>query len=118
MSESELEVTDASAFQHRSLAKQVVFTVVTFGLYVVYWWYVTHRQLARGTDAESSPVLRTVGLFVPVVNLVVIWKTSRDAEAVTDLNGAVLFLLFLAVAPAGWYLVQSGVNAVASEQGD
>lgn len=111
---TEDRVTDASAFQHRSLVKQVLFTIVTFGIYAIYWWHVTHKQLDRGTDADFSPTLRTVGLFVPIYNFVVMWRTSHDAEAVNDTGGVLTFVLFLVFAPAAWYVVQSGINDVAS----
>lgn len=114
MSDSSAEVTDESAFANRSLGKQVLFTVVTLGVYGIYWWHVTNQQLNEGTDAEFNPTLRTIGLFVPLYNFVVMWRTSHDSEAVTDQSGAVLFLLFLVFAPASWYLIQSGINAVAS----
>jgi hypothetical protein len=107
------EVTDASAFDHRSLGKQILFSVLTLGLYTLYWFHVTHRQLSAGTSADFNPTMRTVGLFVPVYNLVVIWRTSHDAEALVDQDGTLLFVLFLVFAPAAWYLVQSGINAVA-----
>jgi hypothetical protein len=107
-------VMDASSFSKRSLAKQVLFSIVTLGFYTIYWFHVTHRQLADGTDASFNPTLRTVGLFVPIYNLVVMWRTSHDSAAVTDTGGVVLFLLFLVFAPAAWYLVQSGINEVAA----
>lgn len=115
MPDSSTQVTDASAFESRSLGKQVLFAVVTLGLYAVYWWHVTHRQLNEGTDAEFNPALRTVGLFVPLYGFLVLWRTSHDAEAVTDQSGVVTFALFVVFAPAAWYLVQSGINATASE---
>jgi hypothetical protein len=113
MSDSSTAVTDASAFQERSLGKQVLFTIVTLGLYSFYWWHITHQQLNDGTDADFSPVLRTVGLFIPFYNFLVMWRTSHDAEAVVDQDGVILFLLFLVFAPAAWYLIQSGINETA-----
>lgn len=115
MPESATEVTDPSAFQSRSLGKQVVLSVVTFLLYWVYWIHITHKQLANGTDAEFDPTLRTLGTFVPIYNLVVIWRTCHDCEAVTDQDGPVLFLFWLVFAPVVWYLVQSGINEIARE---
>lgn len=115
MSETQTEVRDRSAFESRSLGKQVLFSVVTLGVYCIYWFHVTHKQLNAGTSAEFDPTLRTVGLFVPVYNFLVLWRTANDAEAVTDQSGLVLFVLLLVFAPAAWYLIQSGINGVASE---
>jgi hypothetical protein len=107
------QVTDASAFDSRSLAKQVVLSVVTLSLYWIYWFHTVHGQLAEGTDADFDPTLRTVGLFVPIYNLLVMWRTSNDCEAVTETDGTLLFVLWIVFVPAFWYLVQSGINDVA-----
>lgn len=108
------EVTNRSAFKERSLGKQVLFSIVTFGLYTIYWYHLVHKQLADGTDANFDPTFRTIGLFIPFYNFVVLWKTSNDCEAVTDQDGVMLFLLFLVFAPAAWYLIQSGINDIAA----
>lgn len=107
------EITDTSAFEAKSHGKQVLFSVLTLGLYTLYWWHATHKQLSAGTDADFSPAMRTIGLFVPFYNFLVIWQTSNDAAAVTDSDGVVLFLLFLVFAPAAWFLIQSGMNGAA-----
>jgi hypothetical protein len=115
MSGESTQVTDPSAFRKRSLGKQVLFSIVTFMLYWIYWIHITHKQLASGTDAEFSPIGRTIGSFIPIYNLIVMWRTAHDSEAVTDQDGVLLFVLILVFAPAYWYLVQSGINAVAAE---
>lgn len=114
MADSSTEVTNASAFQKRSLGKQILFSVITLGLYGLYWWHVTNKQLNEGTDSDFNPTLRTIGLFIPIYNIVVMWRTSHDSEAVTDNGGVILFLLFLVFAPAAWYLIQSGINKTAA----
>lgn len=106
-------VVDPSAFQSRALGVQILVSVVTLLFYWFYWIHITHKQLARGTEAEFDPTLRTLGIFVPFYNLVVMWRTCQDAEAVTDQDGAVLFLFWLVLAPMFWYLVQSGINEIA-----
>lgn len=108
-------VTNESAFEHRSLGKQVVYAVITLGLYMIYWFHVTNVQLSEGTDAEFNPTMRTIGLFIPIYNLLVLWRTAHDAEAVTDQDGVILFVLLLVFAPAGWYLIQSGINEIAEQ---
>lgn len=115
MSSNSTEITDPSAFTSRSLGKQVVFSIITFSLYWIYWFHITHKQLAAGTDAEFNPTWRTVGLFIPIYNLIVLWRTSHDCEAVTDQSGPVLFLFTVVFAPVFWYLVQSGINDIAED---
>lgn len=113
MSADSREITDTSAFQYRSLGKQVLFAIITLGFYGIYWWHVTNKQLSDGTDADFSPGMRTLGLFIPFYNLLVMWRFAKDATAVTDQDGAILFVLYLFVGPVAWYLIQSGINNVA-----
>lgn len=103
------EVTNASAFEQKSLGIQVLLAIVTLGLYTVYWLYSTAKQLDAGTDESLTPILA----FVPVVNLLTVWQVSSAAEAVTDQSSVVLFVLFLVFSPISWYWIQSGMNAAA-----
>jgi hypothetical protein len=48
MSDSDTNVTDASAFQQRSLGKQVVFAIITLG---IYRW---SRRVPSGLDPEGE----------------------------------------------------------------
>lgn len=44
------QVMNRSAFKKGSLGLQVLFTIITFGLYTIYWTYKTAKTLDRGTD--------------------------------------------------------------------
>lgn len=102
-------VTDSSAFTEKSLGIQVVLSIVTIGLYTIYWLYSTAKQLDQGTDASLTPILA----IIPILNIVAMWQISSAAEAVTDMDRGILFLLFIVFAPASWYLIQSGMNEAA-----
>lgn len=104
------QITDESAFKEGSLGIQIVLTIVTLGLYSLYWLYSTADQLDRGTDQGLTPILG----IIPVVNLYTAWQISSAAEAVTNQSKAVLFILFLVFAPLSWYWIQTGINDVAS----
>jgi len=114
MSGNSAEVTDASAFEQGSLGMQVLLAIVTLGVYSIYWVYKTSAQLAAGTDADVSPGVLLVLFIIPLVNIYAIWQFSNAAEAVTDQDGVVLFILFVVFAPAAWYLIQSGINEIAA----
>lgn len=107
-------VQNPSALSQSSLGMQVLLSVVTLGFYSLYWWYSASTELQAALDADYDPALRTIGLFVPLYNLVALWRFSHDAAAVTDQDGPVLFLLFIVLPPAGWFLVQSGINQKAA----
>lgn len=106
------EITDESAFSEGSLLLQVVFTVVTFGLYPLYWTYKTAKMLDRGTNQNLTPILA----IIPIANIIALWQISEAAEPATDKEAMPVFLLFLFFGVISWYWVQSGINSVASQQ--
>jgi hypothetical protein len=107
----EPEITDASAFTKGSHAKQIVFTIITFGLYPLYWTYKTAKQLDAGTNQDLTPILA----FIPFANLLLFWQIATAAEAFTEQDREILFILFLFVGFLSWYWIQQGINEVASE---
>ena len=104
------QVTDKTEFENGSLLLQVVLAVITFGLYSLYWTYKTAKTLDQGTSEDLTPILG----IIPVANLIGFWQISNAAEAVTDQDGIVIFLLFIFVGPVAWYIVQSGINSEAA----
>lgn len=103
------KITDRSAFEKKSLGMQVGLTVVTLGLYPLYWFYSTAKQLDEGTDQNLTPILG----IIPLANLICAWQISNAAEAVTDQDKEITFVLFLVFGVVSWYWVQSGINGVA-----
>jgi hypothetical protein len=100
---------------------QVLLMIITFGLYLVYWFYVTCQELVGlSDDASVSPGLFTILLFVPIANLYAWYKYAELYETVSrdHMNRWVLFLLALVFMPALWFIVQSELNkrARGSEQ--
>lgn len=104
------QITDASAFEQKSLGMQVGLAIVTIGLYTIYWLYDTAKQLDAGTDRSLTPILA----IIPVVNLLSVWQVSDAAEAITDQSKVLMFVLFVVFAPISWYWIQSGMNEAAS----
>lgn len=105
-------VIDPSAFTKKSPGKQVLFSVITLGLYSLYWIYTTAKQLDGGTSRDLTPILA----IIPFVNLVLFWQISSAAEAVTEQSKEILFILFLFFAPLSWYWIQTGINDAASTE--
>lgn len=103
------QVTDESAFKSQSLGIQVVFFIITFGLYGIYWTYKTAKILDKGTDQDLTPILA----IIPLVNIIAIWQISKAGQAVTNQNAVPIFLLFIFFPIISWYWVQTGINSVA-----
>lgn len=103
------QITDASVFKRQSLGIQVLFSVITLGLYSLYWTYKTAKMLDEGTNQSLTPILAVI----PFVNIIAFWQISKAGEAVTDQGSMPVFLLFLFFPIISWYWIQSGINATA-----
>lgn len=105
------KITNKSAFKKESLGKQALFSIITFGLYTIYWTYKTAKTLDRGTDQNLTPILA----IIPFVNIIAYWQISDAGEAVTEQGSMPVFLLFLFFPIISWYWIQTGINSAAPQ---
>lgn len=99
------------ALEERSVAKVILLSVVTFGLYVPYWYHQVNKQLKSVLDEDFDPTIRLVGFFVPLLNLLLLWKQSQLVERFDDDRGApVTFLAWLFFFPLAQVLIQGSIN--------
>ncbi len=103
--------------KRRNMWLQVLLFIVTLGLFSIYWFYVTSKEMVEYKKLNESPALWTVLLFLPLVNLYVIYKHGRAVEALTDgsLNRWVIFILWVVFSPAVWFITQTELNKRATE---
>lgn len=117
----------ASSAKIRHPVAVAVLAVVTFGIYLVFWWYFVNRELADfgralGTDElGDSPAKSTLALFPGVLVVVpALWTTVttfqrvQRAQRLTDqqpINGWLGLVLYIVIAPAMYAYMQSGLNA-------
>jgi hypothetical protein len=91
----------------------VLLSVLTLGVYEVYWFWRNWRDLRDNAGVDVSPGWRTVGLFLPVVNVAMVYQQLRvvsDAAASRGLTPSysplAVTAAFFALAFAGnWTLV-------------
>lgn len=93
----------------------VIVSIVTFMIYGLYWFYHTRRELNELTAESTDPLLWTIGLFVPLVNLYVAWKYCEDFETATKKarDKLLIFLAWLVFVPIAQYVVQEELNKLA-----
>lgn len=100
--------------QYRNMAVQVLLMVVTFGLYSIYWFYVTSKELVavRGRGEEENVVLWLILFCFPPLCLYSYYKQGEYFELVSNgtVNRWIVFLLWMVFPPAVWLLVQSRLN--------
>ena len=103
----------------RNMIAQVFLTIITFGIYCIYWFYQVSVELKGiANDENANPALWTVLIFVPFASIYSIYKFSELYEKVTggQMNLWLLFVLYVAFAPAVWFIVQTELNRRADIQ--
>ncbi|MFH1394120.1 MAG: DUF4234 domain-containing protein [Candidatus Micrarchaeota archaeon] len=93
----------------------VAVSFITAFIYGLYWFYQTRRELNELTKKDSNPLLHTLGLFVPFVNLYVLWKYCEDVEIASKKarDKVILFLAWIVFFPVAQYLTQEELNKFA-----
>jgi hypothetical protein len=104
-----------------------VLTVLTLGIYQIFWWYYVNREMAdygdaRGTkELGTDPTLSTLAIFPGALAVVpAIWTTVTTFKRIqaaqrlngqTPINGWLGLVLALVISPALIGYMQSGLNS-------
>ena len=96
----------------RNMLLQIVWMVITLGLYTIYWFYVTSKEIMEYKKLEGSLGLRTVLLFIPFGSFYSYWKHGECVEALTDgkYTTLIIFLAWIVFSPVVWFLTQAELN--------
>jgi Domain of unknown function (DUF4234) len=105
----------------------VVFTIITLGIYQVFWWYFTNREMAdygraRGTnELGDSPTKSTLALFPGALIIVpAIWtmvttfqrvQAAQRLNGQTPINGWLGVVIVVVISPILIGYMQSGLNS-------
>ena len=101
------------SIKKRNMAAQIFLIIITFGIYAIYWFYQTARELKEiANDPEASPALWTVLIFIPFGAIYSHYKYGELYEKVSTekFNRWLLFVLWLVFPPAVWFIVQMDLN--------
>jgi drug/metabolite transporter (DMT)-like permease len=107
-------------------------TLITFGIYWIFWYYYTQKELAEmgrarnteelGTAPGTSVLAVTLGAFIIVPPFVSIYNATKRLDAARRLTGqegmepGLLFLLWIFISPIGLYIYQSDMNKILQAQ--
>ena len=96
----------------RNMALQVLWMILTLGLYSLYWFYMTSREMLDYKGLQGSPLLWLILLFIPFANLYSYWQHGRCVEALTDgkYNVLLMFLAWIVFSPIVWFITQMELN--------
>lgn len=99
----------------RNMIMQVVLMIITLGIYAVYWYYSTLKELHIANGSNDGAGKWTVFLFIPVLNLFSYWHYSNEYAAFTGEKypGLLIFLAWMVFYPVVWFLAQMDLNAAA-----
>ncbi len=86
---SELRV---SAAVHLAIGRVTLLSILSGGLYIFWWFYVTWKQLATETDEEHYPVWHGLSLGVPIYNL---FRMHRHVSVINQLAVGARSTIFL-----------------------
>ena len=121
---------------YQPLYKLIILYIITFGVYTLVWIYRTSKQLKEANfnvnfckknkeeemSGKISPPLRTIGLFIPIVNIIVLYETFKAIISYAELNKKgdykspgffIMFYLFLMAMWLGFIpiaMIQSTLN--------
>jgi hypothetical protein len=101
-------------------------SIITIGIYYVFWWYFINREMrdfgrARNADLGQSPgnsvLAVTLGWIIIVPAIVSMWRTSDRIQRSEELagverpaSGPIIFILLLLIGPVGVWYAQSELN--------
>ena len=108
-------------------------SIITFGIYGIFWYYYANKELAeigraRGsTECGDSPgtsvIAVTLGAFVIVPAFVSAYNFCKRLNAAERLTGTqpgmepgLLFVLYVFISPVAAYIAQSNLNKVLQAQ--
>ncbi len=62
----------------RGVGRVIGFSILSFGIYGYYWFYVTRKQINGEVASTDDAGLYTAGLLVPILNVVITYWLWRD----------------------------------------
>jgi hypothetical protein len=101
--------------------------IITLGIYHLVWWYRINKEMkafgeSKGYDLGRSPMNSLLALFpggiVIIPALITYWNGTKRVQGTSavanrePVNGWIVLVLYLFVAPAMWAYLQVSLNHV------
>lgn len=110
------------ALTKRSVATVVILTIVTCGIYGIYWYWVAIHELdAAGKSSNIDPTIQFILMFLPYVGSIMfgmnadanINSIKQQRGIPTEDNKVLWIVLFIIIPVVGIGLVQDSINKLA-----
>ena len=94
----------------RGVGRVIGFSILSFGIYTYYWFYVTRKQLNAELGSTDDAGLYTAGLLVPILNIVITYWLWRDLSMLRERVGlpgfnVVLWIVLSAFVPGAALII-------------
>ena len=102
--------------KYRNMVMQVILYIITVGIYGIYWFYATLKELHQANGSAAGAGWWTALSIIPIANLFAVWHHAHQyAQFIGEkYPGIAIFILWLVFAPAVWFLAQRDLNRAAS----
>ena len=107
--------------------------LITFGIYHLVWWYRINKELkaygeAKGYDLGQNPTNSLLALFpgalIVVPALITYYRGTKRVQGASKIagrepvNGWIVLVLYLLLAPGMWFYLQSSLNEVWEQEAE
>jgi hypothetical protein len=122
-----IPIAPGSTAKIRGPVTVAILSIVTLGVYVLFWWYFVNREMAdhgraRGTNELGDNPTKSLLALMPGALVVVpaIWtmvttfqriQAAQRLHGQTPINGWLGFVLAIVFSPALYGYMQSGLNS-------
>jgi F0F1-type ATP synthase membrane subunit a len=105
----------AATVKKRGLWFVILAGFITLGIYWVYWFYSTAKEIIELNKSKSNPLFWTIGVFIPFVNIYVLYRYCVEAEKMMKAKTGWIVLLLASIVffPIMQYVVQKELNKYA-----
>ena len=69
----------------------VILSLLTYGMYHIYWFYKNWTELKEALGRPIRPAMRSIGLFIPILNIFLIAQQFKNIRDVAREQGATSF---------------------------
>ena len=102
--------------QRRNMWVQALLTIITLGIYTIYWFHVTLGEMYRANGTEDKRRwLWTILYIIPIAQFFAYWHQGYEYDKFINgkYPGIAIFILWIVFFPAVWFLAQRDLNAAA-----
>ncbi len=81
--------------QGQEIGTLVLLSVLTYGFYTIYWFYRNWKDIQHAHNRQLHPVLRTVGLFIPLLNIFLVAQQFKHRRALGKESGGTAYFAWI-----------------------